>query len=472
MTERIPKSAFIATLVLGPVVLAYLAYSRPDYFTSQTYLGGILVIEFLVAAVWMYKRVFFPLVIGAFLLAGVNLPVGHFWGALRWVFLCVGALTGSFLILKERIHHFGVFHLVAAFAVLATLVSASVSQFKQVAFLKALSFALLFLYGSTGARLAVTGRENRFFAGLLAATECFVGAMAILYAMGIGAMGNPNSLGAVMGVVATPILFWGALLEEPPFVHRRRLVLYALCMYLTFHSHARAGMAAALVSTGLLCLALRQYKVIVAGIGMVVIVVAAGWILEPEAMSNTFSTLEMSVIYKGSSEGSLLASRQSPWQAAIDGIRGHWWFGTGLGTAENSNDPREHTGVFSSSTLVTTENGSSYLSAMAGVGIFGLVPFSLLLLLLIGKIVRTTVWLRKSGNACHPAAPLAMVMVAGLIHAGFEDWLFAPGYYLCIVFWSLAFVLVDVAPSTVPLFGFTWRSRPAQRGFVDIPASR
>ena len=472
MTERIPKNILVVAFVLGPVLLAYLAYSRPGYFTSQLYLGGILAIEFLVGAVWMYKRVFFPLVIGAFLLAGVNLPVGHFWGALRWVFLCVGALTGAFLILKERRHQFGLFHMIAAFAVLATLVSASVSQFKQVAFLKALSFALLFLYGSTGARLAVTGRENRFFTGLLAGTECFVAAMGVFYAIGIGAMGNPNSLGAVMGVVAAPILFWGALLEEPPSIHGRRLVLYGLCMYLTFHSHARAGMAAALASTALLCFALRQYKVIVAGVGMVVILVAAGWILEPTAMSNTFSALQMSVIYKGSSEGSLLASRQSPWQAAIDGIRGHLWFGTGLGTAENSNDPREHTGVFSSSTVVTTENGSSYLSAMAGVGIFGVIPFALLLLLLVGKVVRTTVWLRRSGNACHPAAPLAMVMVAGLIHAGFEDWLFAPGYYLCIMFWSLAFVLVDLAPSTVPFPGFAWRSRPAQRGFIDLPASR
>jgi hypothetical protein len=32
----------------------------------------------------------------------------------------------------------------------------------------------------------------------------------------------------------------------------------------------------------------------------------------------------------------------------------------------------------------------------------------------------------------------------------FEDWLFAPGYYLCVFFWSLAFVLVDVAPKSLP----------------------
>ena len=472
VTERIPKSAFITVLVLGPMALVYLAYSRPGYFTDQTYLGGILLIEFLVAAVWMYRRVFFPLVMVAFLFAGLNLPVGHFWGALRWVFLCVGALTGTFLMLKERSYHFGAFHVLAAFAVLATLVSAFVSQFTQVALLKAMSFALLFLYGATGARLAATGRENRFFAGLLAGTEVFVGAMAILYAIGVGAMGNPNSLGAVMGVVGAPILLWGALLDEPALIHRRRLVLYGLCMYMTFHSHARAGMVAAFASSGLLCLALRQYKMMMAGVVTIVVLVAAGGILQPEVMSKTFSTIETSVIYKGSSAGSLLASRQSPWQAAIDSIHSNLWFGTGLGTAQNSNDPREQTGVFSSSTVVTTENGSSYLSILAGVGILGVIPFSLLLFLLVGRIVRTTAWLWKTGNPCHPAVPLAMVLVAGLLHAGFEDWLFAPGYYLCVMFWSLAFIFVDLAPSTVPSLGFAWHPRTAQRGFVDVAAGR
>jgi O-antigen ligase len=472
VTERMPKSVVIAALVLAPMALMYLAYSRPDYFTSQTYLGGILLVEFLVAAVWMYRQVFFPIVIVAFLFSGVNLPVGHFWAALRWVFLGVGALTGTFLMLKERGYRFGIFHMVAAFAILATLVSASVSQFKQVALLKAMSFALLFLYGGTGVRLAVTGRENRFFAGLLSGAEIFVGAMAVLYALGIGAMGNPNSLGAVMGVVGAPILFWGVLLDEPALVHRRRWILFGLCIYLTFHSHARAGMAAALASCGLLCLAMRQYKIIIAGVVSVIVLTAAAGIIEPEATLNTFSAVEKSVIYKGAISGNLLASRESPWQAAIGSIQNHLWFGTGLGTAENANDPRRQTGMFSSSTEVTTENGSSYLSVLSGVGVLGIIPFSLLLLLLAGKAVRTTAWLRKTGNICHPAVPLAMVMVAGMIHAGFEDWLFAPGYHLCVMFWSLAFILVDVAPSTVPHSGLTWTPGAAQRGFVDIAASR
>ncbi|MGA8274545.1 MAG: hypothetical protein WB919_23515, partial [Candidatus Sulfotelmatobacter sp.] len=41
--------------------------------------------------------------------------------------------------------------------------------------------------------------------------------------------------------------------------------------------------------------------------------------------------------------------------------------------------------------------------------------------------------------------PFAMIIVAGLIHAGFEDWLFAPGSYLCVFFWVSAFLLIDLA---------------------------
>ena len=39
-----------------------------------------------------------------------------------------------------------------------------------------------------------------------------------------------------------------------------------------------------------------------------------------------------------------------------------------------------------------------------------------------------------------------MVVLAGLLHAGFEDWLFAVGYYLTVFFWVAAFLLMDVLP--------------------------
>jgi O-antigen ligase len=240
-------------------------------------------------------------------------------------------------------------------------------------------------------------------------------------------------------------------------------------MYLAFHSHARAGMAAALVSSGLLCVALRKYGAVMKGASFILVLVSVGAILQPETMSNTYSSLKTSVIYKGGSEGSILASRESPWQRAIESIHTHFWFGTGLGTVETGKDPRQ-VGLFASNSNVSAENGSSYLSILSGVGILGVVPFSFLLLLLLGKVLRTFYWLVKTGNPCHPAVPLALIMVAGLLHAGFEDWLFAPGNYLCMWFWSLAFIFADVAPSSAPQVTFAWRFRAAQRGFGVAPS--
>jgi hypothetical protein len=57
------------------------------------------------------------------------------------------------------------------------------------------------------------------------------------------------------------------------------------------------------------------------------------------------------------------------------------------------------------------------------------------------------------------AIPLAMASLSGLIHAGFEDWLFAPGYHLCVFFWTMAFILSDYAPwAPLPSFSRPWRT--------------
>src|SRR5260221_7253941 len=106
VTEGIPKSIFVAALALGAVGLAYLVYSNPEYFTNQSYLGGLLLLELLATAVWMYRQFLFPLLVLVFLLAGVNLPVGSVWTAARWVILAVGAFVGVVVMIKKRTHHF------------------------------------------------------------------------------------------------------------------------------------------------------------------------------------------------------------------------------------------------------------------------------------------------------------------------------------------------------------------------------
>jgi O-antigen ligase len=372
----------------------------------------------------------------------------------RWLFLAVGALAGTFIVLKDRRYHFGLFHAVAGFVVLTALMSATVSRYPDVALLKVLSIFLLFLYAGTGARIAVAGRENRFFNGLLLGCEIFVGAIALLHLAGIEAMGNPNSLGEVMGVVVAPILLWGFLMGGEPSIQHRRGLLFAVCMYLGFVSHARAGLAAAFVSCGLLCLALRKYKMFIEGLVVLTIILAATAIFRPEAITSMTS----SILYKGADqEQGILASRESPWRTAMDNIRQHPWFGTGLGTTAEGADADQQQARFSSNTNVTMEHGSSYLALIAGVGILGAVPPVLLLLMLIAKVFRTVGLMLRSTNAAHAAIPLAMVVVAGIVHAAFEDWMFAPGNYICVFFWCFAFILVDVTPS-MPSPGFARKS--------------
>jgi hypothetical protein len=457
----------IGGAVFVPLVLAWFAYSRPGYF-NQTYLGGIFLLEFLLAALVMYRRVFFPLVIGAFLFAGLNLPLGSFWTAGRWVFLGVGALAGTVIMLKDRSHRIGGFHVLAFFAILAALVSAAVCRYTWFSLLKVLSLFLLFLYATTGARLAVAGREGRFFTGLLAGCELLVAAMAVFYLAGIQVMGNPNSLGAVMGVAVAPTLLWGSLLDESPSVRYRRLLLCGIALYMVYYSESRAAIAAAFLSCGVLCLALRRYKLLAQGMCIIVILMAASAILDPQAMPN----LADAVMYKGKDPGlGLLASRQTPWQGAMEIIHKHFWFGSGFGITDTGEDASAHLGSFRTIEGTSRENGSSYLTIVTWVGIAGVAPFLLLVLALVGKIIRTLLWMLNTENPCHPAVPLAIVTFSGLVHSGLEDWLFAPGYYLCVFFWSMAFILVDCAPQApLPSFSAPWRARVAQTASSFAPS--
>ena len=474
MPERVPTGWVIGPAVAVCLAAAlYFALTRPVLFTSPAFLGGLIVLECLLAAVWGFRRAFFPLVLVSFLFAGTGLAIGGGWNIARWVFLCTGALVGSFIMLKERRHHFGLFHALATFSVLAATVSAAVSRYPAFAMLKAASLFLLFVYAGTGARLAVTGRENRFFAGLLTGTEIFVGLLILLYAAGDQVMGNPNSLGAVM-TVAGPILLWGTLLDESSFVHRRRLLLFAAAMYLAFYSHSRAGMVAAFAVCGLMCMVLRKYRFLGQGIVVLLIVVTASALINPEAFSKRVSELTADVVYKSKDPTlGLLQSRESPWQGALDSISSHLWFGSGFGTTDNGQDASAGLTAFETSEQSTRENGSSYLTIVTWVGVLGVVPFVLLLLVLLWRVFRTVLWMLNTGNPAHPAVPLAMVVLAGLIHAAFEDWLFAPGYYVCVFFWSLAFILVDVAPwAPFPSFSRVWQPRLVRQGVGGIAPTR
>src|SRR6266851_8073670 len=239
-----------AAIVLGLGLVLYLIYSHLQYFRDVSFLGGILLLEVIIASLWKYDQRFFVLLMIAFVWAGMNVPLQGAWTAGRWVVLSAGAVVGFIVWTKTPRRPFGSLHLIAFFCICAAFVSATVSPFIQMASLKALSLLLLFVYCASGARLAVFGREQRFFRGLLWGNEIAVYVTAICYlGLGQNIWGNPNALGGAMSIAVFPVLLWGWLTSERPALRLRRLVAVLLCIYLVLFSGARAGMASTVLVT-------------------------------------------------------------------------------------------------------------------------------------------------------------------------------------------------------------------------------
>jgi len=428
----------------------YAGAFHPAYFSNSDDLDSLLFLQVLLAAIWRYRSRFFPLLLVAFLWAGTALPLSVAWTSGRWFILAAGALVGLVVYIGDQRHRFTAFHLVALFCVVAALVSAAVSAYSGTAFLKAMSLLLLFLYGSSGARLAVMGREANFFSRLLTGCEVLVYITAICYfGFQYEIYGNPNSLGAIMGVAVAPIMLWGVLMSERPATRWRRIFAFTLTLLLLFSSYARAGIAAAVVSCILLCVALRRYGLLLRGLAVALVLAAVVSSTVPLHQRSSDSLTSV-FVYKGRRDEGILASRRSVWDDAVSAIQQHPWFGSGFGTSQTSSEIVQQSRSFDSLPQATREHGNSYLAITEWVGFAGDVPFFALVILVVANLLRALAQMRRTGDVFSPIIPLAGVLAAGLVHAAFEDWLFAVGYYLCVFFWTLAFIMVDVLPAGAP----------------------
>jgi O-antigen ligase len=428
-------------------LLLWAVYSQYQYFNGS-FLGALLLVEVLGACLWKFETRFFPFLMIAFVWAGMNVPMQGAWTGARWLVLAAGTIAGLVTWMKKPQSHFKTMHLLAVFCILAAFVSASVSSYVQMASLKALSLLLLFLYGCSGVRLAALGREQRFFAGLVVACEIVTFGTAICYFVtGHKIWGNPNSLGAAMSIGIFPILLWGWFNTEGPLRKAGRLLALILCAYLVYFSMARAGMVAMIAVTLVFCFCLRQYRLLAKAIGCVLFVVAISGMVAPDSLNQTLSSLGDAILYKGHKTEGIMGSRKTPWQDSIDSIKEHPLFGTGYGTSPTGEDPGLNFGKFSSSQETVREHGSSYMTIAEWVGILGVAPFALLLLLNLSNVRRVCSWMRRTSDPTSYSIPLAMVLVAGFVHAGFEDWMFAVGSYPSVYFWSMAFLLGDLVPA-------------------------
>lgn len=437
----------LLALPLVALGMLWFAETRPGYFTNVTYLGGLILLEVVIAAVWQYEKVFFVVLISAFLWAGTSLPLASVGGGARWVVLFVGAFAGlvRWAGSHRRLHFEGI-HLVAFLCVMAAVVSALVSNQVQISLLKGSSLFLLFLYGATGARLAVAGRESVFFRGLQIGCEIASYLSAALYVAGFELFGNPNSLGAVMGVVIIPVLLWSVLTTDDRRVRHRRVVALCLATYLLFTALSRAGILACAVAVALMCIASRRGMLLMKGAFAFLLIGAAVGVLWPAKSDKMISSFTSDVIYKGKPKEGVFGSRQSPWQETVAVIKESPWFGTGFGTDLHKVDPNAKNSVVTTALGTNHEHGNSYLALLEYVGLLGIIPFAVLLCTVVRLIYRVSAWVWRTGSLRHYSVPLAFVCLAGIVHAIFEDWLFAVGYYLSVFFWTSFFILSYVQP--------------------------
>jgi O-antigen ligase len=416
----------------------------PGYASDASILGMLIFLEIVLAAIWNYEQRFFLLLILVFFFAGAGAPPPGFWSAGRWFVLGVGTVAGVAHFLRDHRYRLGGFHLVAFFCLIAAVASCSASLYQRDALFKVFSFSLLFFYAASGMRAAVLQRERQFFSGLLLFCELLTYVAAICYfALHYGLFGNPNSLGAVMGVLVVPMILWGVFATEGTSAQKRLVVVLVLSVLLLATSHARAGILGATISCAVVCIALRRYQalVLLACTGLlaavaVVFVASPATATEPQSLTSAF-------IYKGHPESGLLGSRRSAWEETVSSVHEHPWFGTGFGTSATESGVSESGSYFESASRDTREHGNSYLAILEWVGLLGVCPFAALILMVIMNVGKSLKQIRESGTTFSPLIPIVGVVIAGLVNAGFEDWLFAMGYYLCVVFWGLAFVLVD-----------------------------
>lgn len=438
------------TLGLSP--LLYFAYLNLQYFGNISFLAAILGLEILIASLWNFQQRFLTVLIVVFVWAGIQVPFQSAGIVARWSVLSAGALVGCILWLNSPHRPFRTMHLLAFFCVSAAFISATVSPFIQMASLKALSLTLLFLYCSAGARLALVGREVRFFQGLLFGVEIAVYITAICYfGLGTSIWGNPNSLGAAMSIACFPILLWGWIVSDGPVGNLRRLVALILCTYLVRFSLARAGMVAIVLVTVVFCVCLHQYKLLVKVSALILLLVAVAGTLAPQTLTKQLNDLSDAMLYKGHKEEGVLGSRRSPWETSISSIKAHPWFGTGYGTSPTGEDPGLSFGTVNSSAETEREHGSSYITIAEWVGLLGVLPFIAILGVTVSNLWKVCSRMNRTLDPTHYSIPLAMVVLAGFVHAAFEDWLFAVGSYLCLFFWISAFLLADLVPATVAI---------------------
>jgi O-antigen ligase len=435
------KSIKIFPLVAAGSIalLFYLSVKRPDLFGESTLLALlVLVVVGFIAS--QFETYFLTVMVVIFFWAGSSVPLAGAMAIFRWVVLGLGALLAPVYYARRtnRIS-FDYVHLLGLFVVVTAFSSALVSVNPVITVLKALSVAGLFVYSSIGARIFWSRDPELFVRRLILMVEVMVYFTAICYLLSFSVWGNPNSLGLIMGCICWPVLLWRLILPADRQEYPRRLASVLVCAGLLILSLSRASMMAAFVISLFLLLGARRYRTLLMGISLFLAILLNLFLLMPERFQSASETL----LYKHGEHGEsahLMETREKPWERSLATFRQHPWLGLGFGAADNSTDRRL---TYETQGYYTRERGSSYLTILETIGVLGAVPCALLLLCLIREIWKVFSRLRRSGEVNQPAVVAAAILLGGLVSASFEDWMFAVGYYMSVIFWLLAFSLRD-----------------------------
>src|SRR5208282_5058451 len=118
-------------IILGFAVALFFTYRHLHYFGNISFLGGVLLLEVIVACLWKYEQRFFVLLMITFVWAGMNVPLQGAWTVGRWVVLVAGTVVGFVLWTKSPRASSSSLDLIAFFCVCAAFASAGVSTFES-----------------------------------------------------------------------------------------------------------------------------------------------------------------------------------------------------------------------------------------------------------------------------------------------------------------------------------------------------
>jgi O-antigen ligase len=418
------------------IFLLYLSVRSPYLFSESNLLALlVLVVAGFIAS--QYETHFWAIMMAVFFWAGSAFPLAGAMMLFRWVVLGLGAFLGlSYYARSSNRIRFNYLHLLGLFTVIAAFASAIISVNPIITVLKALSLAALFVYASFGARAFWSTNPEPFVRKLLLMAEGLVYFLAICYAAGFEVWGSANSLGLIMGCLCWPVLLWRFILPPSRQASPRLFIALLVCGALLVLSLSRASLTAASVASIFLLLGVKRYRTLLVGVSLFAVVLLSTFLVAPQRFHDASETF----VYKTGDRENVMGSRNKPWERSLRSFQEHPWLGLGFGAADNSTDQRL---TYATQGQLTRERGSSYLTMLETTGLLGTLPCALLILALICEIWRVFLWLRRTGKANQPAVVAAAIILAGFVNASFEDWMFAVGYYMSVIFWVLAFSLRD-----------------------------